>query len=87
MHLPALYVNQILPDIESFNIQQVVMFLVQTILLLHVEGFQPTFFVKRNVLDIQFLNEIPLLIKGQHGLVSLATYPISPLYVVDLSSE
>ena len=47
MHLPALYVKKILPDIQLFNIQQVVMFLVETILLLHVELFQPTFFVKR----------------------------------------
>ena len=47
MHLSALYVNHILPDIQLVNIQQVVMFLVQTILLLHVEGFQPTFLVKR----------------------------------------
>jgi len=27
------------------------------------------------------------LIQGQYGLVSLATYPISPLSVIDLSSE
>ena len=30
---------------------------------------------------------ILLLSQGQHGLVSLATYPISPLYVMYLSSE
>ncbi len=47
MHLPALYVNHILPDVKSFSIQQVVVFLVETILLLHVEGFQLTFLVKR----------------------------------------
>ena len=47
MHLPALYVNHILPDIQLLNIQQVVMFLVETVLLLHVEGFQATFLVKR----------------------------------------
>ena len=52
MHLPALYVNHILPDIKSFNIQQVVMFLVETILLLHVEGFQPTFLWKENISNI-----------------------------------
>ncbi len=47
MHLPALYVNHSLPDIQLLNIQQAVMFLVETVLLLHVEGFQATFFVKR----------------------------------------
>ena len=47
MHLPALYVNHILPDVKSFSIQQVVVFLVETILLLHVEGFRLTFLVKR----------------------------------------
>ena len=36
-----------LPDIQLFNIPQVVTFLLETILSLHVEGFQPTFFVKR----------------------------------------
>ncbi len=30
---------------------------------------------------------ILLLSQGQYGLVSLATYPISPLYVMYLSSE
>ena len=54
MHLPALYVNHILPDIESFNIQQVVMFLVETILSLHVEDFQPTFFVERKYIGNSF---------------------------------
>ena len=49
MHLPALYVKNSLPDI-----QQVVMFLVETIPLLHVEGFQPTFFVKRKYIGYSF---------------------------------
>ena len=31
LSMSALYVNHILPDIKSFNIQQVVMFLVETI--------------------------------------------------------
>jgi protein-arginine kinase len=39
IHLPALNINHILPDIILYNIQQLVMFLVETILLLHVEGF------------------------------------------------
>ena len=34
-----------------------------------------------------FIWDILLLIKGQYGLVSLATYPISTLSVIDLSSE
>ena len=34
-----------------------------------------------------FIWDILLLIKGQYGLVSLATYPISTLSVTDLSSE
>ena len=55
MHLPALYVNHILPDIKSFNIQQVVMLLVETILSLHVEDFQPTFFVKRKCIGYSIL--------------------------------
>jgi len=36
-----------LPDIHFFNNQQVVMFLVETVLLMHVEGFQPPFFLER----------------------------------------
>ncbi len=88
MHLPALYGDHILPYIKSFNIQQVVMFLVETILSLHVEDFQPTFFVERKYIGNSFsIWDILLLIKGQYGLVSLATYPISPLSVIDLSSE
>ena len=55
MHLPALYVKNFLPDIQLFNIQQVVMFLVETIPLLHVEGFQPTFFVKRKYIEYSYL--------------------------------
>ena len=55
MQLPALYVKHILPDIQLFNIQQVVMFLVETILLLHVEGFQPSSFVKRKYIEYSFL--------------------------------
>ena len=63
-------------------------FLVETILSLHVEDFQPTFFVKKKYLWIFLLDmHILPLIQGQYGLVSLATYPISPLYVMDLSSE
>ncbi len=51
MHLTALYVNKTLPDIQLFNIQQVLTFLVETILLLHVEVFQPTFFVDRKYIE------------------------------------
>ena len=43
MHLPALYVRHVLPDIQLFNNPQDVTFLVETILSLHVEGFQATF--------------------------------------------
>ncbi len=43
MQLPALYVKLILPYIQLFNIRQVVMFLVETILLLHVEVFNQPF--------------------------------------------
>ena len=64
------------------------MFLVETILLLQVEGFQPPFFVERKYIEYSFLIwNILLLIKGQYGLVSLAIYPISTLSVIDLSSE
>ena len=49
MHLPALCVKIILPDIQSFNIQQVAIFGLETIPLLHVEGFQPSFVVKRKI--------------------------------------
>ncbi len=88
MHLQALCVKNILPDIQLCNIQQVVMFLVETILLWHVEGFQPSFFVKRKYSEYSFLiRDILLLIKGQYGLVSLAKYPISTLSVIDLTSE
>ncbi len=48
MHLPALCVRHSLPDVQLLNILQVVTFLVETILSLHVEGFQPSFFVTRN---------------------------------------
>ena len=58
MQLPALYAKHILPDIQLFNIQQVFMFLVETILLLHVEGFQPTFLVERKYIGHSFLYEI-----------------------------
>ena len=55
MHLPALYVYHILPEVKSFNIQQVVMFLVETIMLLHSEGFHPTLFVKRKCIGYSTL--------------------------------
>ena len=54
MQLPALYVKHILPDIQLLNIQQVVMFLVETILLLHVEVFKQPFLWKENILDVHF---------------------------------
>ena len=55
MHLPALCVTNILPDIQLFDIQQVVTFLVETIPLLHVEGFQPSSFVKRKYIEYSFM--------------------------------
>jgi len=87
MHLPALYVNKILPDIQLLNIQQVLTFLVETILLLHVEAFQPTFFVERKYIEYWILIwDILLLIKGEDGPVYSATYPISTVSVIDVSS-
>ncbi len=46
MHLPALYVTHVMPDIRLFNIPQVVKFLAETILSVHIEGFQPNCVVK-----------------------------------------
>ncbi len=63
-------------------------FLVETILSLHVEDFQPNFFVKRKYIGYSFwIWTILPLIQGQYGLVSLATYPISTVSVIDMSSE
>ena len=52
--LPALYMRHVLPDIQLFDIPQVVTFLVETILSLHVEGFQPTSFVRRKQVGYSF---------------------------------
>ena len=47
--LPALYMRHGLPDIQLFDIPQVVTFLVETILSLHVKGFQPTFYCEKKI--------------------------------------
>ena len=66
----------ILPNIQFFNDQQVVMFLIETILLLHVEGFQPTFFVERKYIEYSFLiRNILLLVKASMGLFLLLYIP------------
>ena len=88
LYLPALCVKQILPDIQLLNILQVLTFLFETILLLHVEVFQSTFFLERKYIEYWILIwNILLLIQGRSGLVSLVAYPLSTVSVIDVSSE
>ena len=88
LYLPTLYVNQFLPDIQLLNIQQVLTFLLATIMLLHVEVFQSTFFWETKYIEHWILIcNILLLIQGRSGLVSLVAYPLSTVSVIHVSSE
>ena len=60
----------------------------ETILLLHVEVFQSTFFLERKYIEYWILIwNLLLLIQGRSGLVYLVGYPLSTMSVIDVSSE